>query len=573
MKKFLLTGLSFIFSINLSLASHLYGGEIVLNHLNGFSYELKVVTYIDAGGVMPPQTLNVEAYAKSNSALVQTFNLPTQSIDTVPQLPTSCVISNNYITRVVTYSNTVLLDSGYNDPSGYFFLYTNCCLTGSISNIVNPSSNGITLALDFPAVQSMGASFINSSPTWAPIYPDMACIGYTKILANQATDPDGDSLLYDFYAPFNASSPAGGNLSSVAFAPGYSASSPFPNVSLDPVSGDITMNPTNAGTYAFGVKASEYRNGTLIGASYRQYHMLVTACTTNVAPASTFIAANPPGSTVNGTDIIFTGAPAEIQFESTDPTMHPMTNETWNFTSNFINWPGGVDQFNTQSLSGVQAADTISNSLSFQPNIISSTPFTVEITVTDDGCGALSSTLSFTASFTGYPRAGNPGATTVTVNASNTTVDLITHLGGTPDPGGTWIDTDNTGGLVNGVLTTDNIPNGTYTYEYVVSAPNYPNDTSYVEVTVVNMTLGLFGNGNDPQVKVFPNPSSGVLNISVPDYFEAQTMKLYDILGRKVFESKITEGVHSFDLSDLSKGVYSMEVHGNGTYKARLLIE
>ena len=90
----------------------------------------------------------------------------------------------------------------------------------------------------------------------------------------------------------------------------------------------------------------------------------------------------------------------------------------------------------------------------------------------------------------------------VTVCASGAPFALYTVLGGAPDPGGTWVDLDATGGLIGGGLNPSLLPPGTYTFSYTVGLSGCT-DVAYVTVTVVQaLDAGLSASltvcSNDP---------------------------------------------------------------------------
>ncbi|MCW1147585.1 LamG-like jellyroll fold domain-containing protein [Flavobacterium lacisediminis] len=69
-------------------------------------------------------------------------------------------------------------------------------------------------------------------------------------------------------------------------------------------------------------------------------------------------------------------------------------------------------------------------------------------------------------------------------------------------------------------------------------------------------------------VTIYPNPSNGIFTI---DAKEAVTVEVYDMIGKKVFNSKVALGSSNFDLSNHSNGIYLLMVtnlNGNkSTYK------
>lgn len=91
--------------------------------------------------------------------------------------------------------------------------------------------------------------------------------------------------------------------------------------------------------------------------------------------------------------------------------------------------------------------------------------------------------VNITVLVTPGPSAGQDGS--LIVCSSESLVDLFTGLGGTPNPGGAWLDDDATGGLNGGFLNAGLITvAGTYNFTYVASVPGCVGDSAVVSVTV-----------------------------------------------------------------------------------------
>lgn len=73
---------------------------------------------------------------------------------------------------------------------------------------------------------------------------------------------------------------------------------------------------------------------------------------------------------------------------------------------------------------------------------------------------------------------------------SSGVLDLFAQLGGTPAPGGTWIDTNGTGQLTGNILNAGAVAVGTYAFEYVVGGPSCPDATATVTVTISSCFTG-----------------------------------------------------------------------------------
>jgi hypothetical protein len=62
------------------------------------------------------------------------------------------------------------------------------------------------------------------------------------------------------------------------------------------------------------------------------------------------------------------------------------------------------------------------------------------------------------------------------------------------------------------------------------------------------------------ELTIFPNPSSGLMSVYIPDYITGYSMLVYDINGKLVYQTKLLGKSNSFDFSYFSKGVYFMQI-------------
>ncbi|TDR24226.1 LamG-like jellyroll fold domain-containing protein [Flavobacterium cheniae] len=84
----------------------------------------------------------------------------------------------------------------------------------------------------------------------------------------------------------------------------------------------------------------------------------------------------------------------------------------------------------------------------------------------------------------------------------------------------------------------------------------------------------VLGNSNfelNSVIELYPNPTSGILNI---DSQQNVTVEVYDLLGKLVLNQKISVGTNSFDISNFNTGVYILKVtNGNGNTQTHKLIK
>lgn len=145
-----------------------------------------------------------------------------------------------------------------------------------------------------------GNDFVsNSSPVFNVFPPLFLCQGNFFTFNHAATDPDGDSLVYSFYTPYDDPAPTyAANVPSftpVVWLPGFSATNPLggPPLSLNSSTGILTGTPTMLGQFVVGVKVKEYRNSVLLSEMTRDFQFNITFCP---PPAQALIV---PGDTIN----------------------------------------------------------------------------------------------------------------------------------------------------------------------------------------------------------------------------------------------------------------------------------
>lgn len=80
-----------------------------------------------------------------------------------------------------------------------------------------------------------------------------------------------------------------------------------------------------------------------------------------------------------------------------------------------------------------------------------------------------------------------------------------------------------------------------------------------------NCVLGTTDFDSEDVMKVYPNPSKGLVNIRISKYFGTVDIQLIDITGRQVYSSKKLEfnGQKSVDLSSVNPGIYLLKVTGD----------
>ena len=90
-----------------------------------------------------------------------------------------------------------------------------------------------------------------------------------------------------------------------------------------------------------------------------------------------------------------------------------------------------------------------------------------------------------------------------------------------------------------------------------------------VNTTVSIGNTGIWSNNNYDLIKVYPNPTNGLVNIEVENYSGTIYTKVYDMIGNLV----ISTNKNSIDTQYFSKGVYLLEVSFDGKLKDLRLIK
>lgn len=266
-------------------ASHIVGGEMFYDALGGNQYQITIKLYRDclSDGAQYDANLPVTVFNGSGTQIYD-FTIPFPgSNELAVQFSNPCVqIPNDICVEEAVYTKVVNLPASSN---GWTLSYQRCCRGPNVANLVNPGGAGITLTVDIPAQSAIP---VNSSPRFNNFPPLLLCSNDDLIFDHSATDPDGDSLVYDLCTPYHGGSdfnPAPNPAqappySPVVWASGTSATDPFGpgTISIDPVTGLMVAAPGAPGLYAVGVCVKEYRNGVLIGTSVRDFLFRVISC-------------------------------------------------------------------------------------------------------------------------------------------------------------------------------------------------------------------------------------------------------------------------------------------------------
>lgn len=305
----------------------------------------------------------------------------------------------------------------------------------------------------------------NSSPQFANPPVPYICEGQPYVFNQGATDIEGDSLAYSLGPCFTD------NGTQVTYGAGYSPAQPLGatwNVSINPITGDITVIPNPTGAQVVGVMCvyvEEWRNGALINTIVRDIQMTVIPCPANTLPSIDSVA-NPSNGTSNGY-VVNTCLGDSICFDLpiTDPDSGQSLTVFWN-----QNIPGG-QFFETGNPANIDTINgTVNQGLSatfcwFPPAL---GVYSFQVTVQDDACPIFGQNQFTVQIIVGEVTPGiatsNPGCGTVTLCATPTT--------GVPPFTFQWT---GTGGLSGNPNSTDSCVThtypgaGTYSYQLLIT--------------------------------------------------------------------------------------------------------
>ncbi len=269
-------------------ATHIIGGELYYDCLGANTYRITLKVYRDCylgqAGYDNPANITVWTGVGTYMQVIEvpfpgSTNVPFISSNPCFQAPPNVCVEQAIYTTVVTLPAS---------PSGYIFAYQRCCRNNTIVNLVDPGNTGATYIEQVPS-----NDLCNSSPRFNNFPPIALCIGEPLYFNHSATDPDGDSLVYQLCSSYDGASGTDPQpyitspppFSPITFQAPYSSAYPIasvPPASIDPITGLLTVNPTQLGQYVVGVCVSEYRNGVLIGTHTRDFQFNVTNCLSNV---------------------------------------------------------------------------------------------------------------------------------------------------------------------------------------------------------------------------------------------------------------------------------------------------
>lgn len=203
--------------------------------------------------------------------------------------------------------------------------------------------------------------------------------------------------------------------------------------------------------------------------------------------------------------------------------------------------------------------------------------------VSTNGTISGAATIPFNTNITGLisPSGDNDYYKFVITTGGTATVTLTTLPGDydltVVNSAGTQLAISQKGGTTSETITRTYTAGTYYARVYGYNGAN--SATSCYTLKVQLGTASVFGDGNEitsnTLLKVYPNPASDVLNISVPGLTTNQaTVRVVDMKGTVMMEERITRNLQQLNISKLPKGVYMLKLNnGENTTASKFIKE
>lgn len=285
-------------SFTSAFATHIVGGGVTYKCLGNNTYQIQIDIFEDCLNGEPsaiaedkPAFLGIfandDSYELQDSIGIQNGTIVDISVPTnfsnacVNNAPKTCLRKVSFIKNYYLPSNS----------KGYKVVYVRCCRNATIANINRPSEVGATYFCNIPGTQG---DFCNNSAVFKNYPPQIICINNPLVYDHSATDPDGDSLSYEFCDaypggrpndpkpfPVPAQIPNPIATGTYGYVPGFTPQQPMagnPTIQINPNTGQITGTPNLLGRFVVAVCCHEWRNHVLINTVTREFQFVVTNC-------------------------------------------------------------------------------------------------------------------------------------------------------------------------------------------------------------------------------------------------------------------------------------------------------
>jgi len=273
-------------------ATHIVGGEMNYTCLGNNEYEITLTIFRDCFNGNPNAWFDDPASIgifDENNVLLEEVLIDLMGNDTLdPVLTSEClVVPPNVCVHTTTYTTVVELPP---IPGGYQLAYQRCCRNQTIINIIDPLDTGATYGV---TISEAALNECNSNPKfqqWPPIY---ICVNEPIVFDQSAIDQDGDSIVYRLCTPLSGANPDipqpqppnNPPYEPISWVdPPYNVDNMLNGIAggvpleIDSETGLLTGLPNTIGQFVVGICVEEYRNGTLISTTRRDFQYNVGEC-------------------------------------------------------------------------------------------------------------------------------------------------------------------------------------------------------------------------------------------------------------------------------------------------------
>lgn len=267
-----------------AVASHNLAGEITYKYLGNNRVEITVTTYTDPSAALVDRcAVDLEIWNAAGTIKIDDLaNVPRQNgpFGQDPVFPINCASANmgEYIIGTVK-QNIYKVEYQFPGPGWYLVRYYDLARLDNIINMTNSGQQAFFIETSILINPFLGEE---NSPQFLNHPLDDACTGKPWSHNPGGFDPDGDSLNYILvecrqYDPPAIPSPI--TCTGYQFPDQVGNNGPF---QMDPVTGLLTWNnPEIQGIYNIAYRIEEYRDGILIGFSFRDMAIFVYPCNNN----------------------------------------------------------------------------------------------------------------------------------------------------------------------------------------------------------------------------------------------------------------------------------------------------
>ncbi len=277
-------------------ATHWMGADLTYHHIAGNQYEITLKVYRDCAGVdlcndSPPCNCQIAVDYNSNNC----GQAGTVYLDFQPPDPNNCLGKD--VTSICPNEESTCDDQSSPYPGAREGIFTGTVTlpgqctdwkfstrlqnrNGAISTIDNATGNP-ALYVEATLDNTHGG---NSSPVFSNQPVPWICINSKFCFNHGALDPEGDSLVYSLGHPREYEN------TTIDYLNGYSPTQPMqstPPLTLDPVTGDVCMTPTQKDVTIMSIEVAQYDDqGNLIGTVMRDMQITILDCNNELPEAS-----------------------------------------------------------------------------------------------------------------------------------------------------------------------------------------------------------------------------------------------------------------------------------------------